>query len=403
MRKTIEPTLDNVLSLFSKRLGDFELGSRRSYRKAYSSLQVYLIANYPMDTRLEPAVVENWVIDNLIHGLTIKTVTFYLDKISGLYSGVAHKFIGGKESLFKDVKKKLKILPSCLFLSEKIRKCVAKMRNLSRLWREEGKKSALLDRFIDFLHGEGEEPTESLRYIWGCMALAAGIRPDVVKGVVRKLPRKLSILNFSETATIDDECRQKVMAAVERSLYGEDLQWFAMRLRPGVKYDDLIGRFGMLNGEVKMPELFYPCAEIAKKIGRKVIWEGKPVIRDVVFFKTRKSEIYPLFTKLYDLAWCYRRPGAPGNYAPIPDKAMENFKKAIGILSSDFELAPAGGFDFKPGDEVVVLTEKFIEERGRILKKPSIDEDGNKIFRVTLLDRNSHWDIGVDARLIRKP
>ena len=153
-----------------------------------------------------------------------------------------------------------------------------------------------------------------------------------------------------------------------------------------------------------MPELFYPCEEIANRVGHKVLWKEKPIIRDVVFFKKRKSEIYEMFTKLYDLAWCYRKPGGGiGNYATIPAKAMEDFKRALGMLTPDLEITPAGEMHHKPGDIVVFVNGNNIEEYGRILKKPSIDTDGNKIYRVTLLNSNGHWDIGVDARLLRKP
>ena len=110
-----------------------------------------------------------------------------------------------------------------------------------------------------------------------------------------------------------------------------------------------------------------------------------------------------LFTNLYDLAWCYRNPGGnPGSYASIPDKAMEDFKKAIGFLNPDMEITPSGELSLKPGDEIIFINSHNMEEHARILKKPTLDEFGHKIYRVTLLNSNGRWDIGVDARLIRK-
>ncbi|MCH5231018.1 MAG: hypothetical protein J1F43_04405 [Muribaculaceae bacterium] len=407
MKKRLEPTVENSLRLFSKRLAEFKGESRRGYRKAYSSLQVYLISNYMMGEILNRGMIENWVFDNLMHGLSKNTVGFYLDKVSSLYSSVAHKFNTGKLQLFKDVKIKLKHDAVPTDLSDRISRVVDGMRKKCRRMRVSGKNSLLIDAVRKYGSEEEcsicNETQSAVAVIWSCLALGGGVRPDLVKGMLRDVDRNLNILDFCEAAQVDDKERERICKLVADTLYGEEIQWFAMRLRPGVKYDDLISRFASLNGEVSLPELFYPSEEIARRVGRKVVWKGRPVIRDVVFFRHRKSEIYPLFTRIYDLAWCYRQPGnTPGNYASIPAKAMDNFMKAIGLLHSGFDVAPQGEMILSPGDEVIIIDGNS-EERARILRKATPDEDGNKIYRVTLLDRNSRWDIGVDARLIRKP
>ena len=403
MKKKLDhPTLSNLLRLFSHRLQEFSGESRRSYQKAYSSFQLFVVGKYQMDTTFDISVVENWVVYNLLQGLSRKTVSFYLEKISSLYSGVAHKLIGGKKESFKIIKRKLKDLPYVNY-SKPIDKIGDKIQAMAHKAITSNKNYRILDFLKSSSCSKIAENKESLKIIWGVMALKAGIYPNIVRTYVGKLPSLLDVLQICSKLEMTEEDGSQADKILNDSLKGEDPQWFAMRLRPRIKYEKLIDRFTQLSGEINMPELFYPCEEIRKLIGRKIIWKGKPVIRDVVFFKTHRYEIFPLFTKLYDLAWCYRTPGGgPGNYASIPLKAMEDFKNALGFLSPDYDVVPSGETDLKPGEKVVIVDGEYARKAAQILKKASFDEDGNKVYRVTLLNCNGHWDIGIDARLLKK-
>ena len=397
MKKAPEPTLKNVVKSMTKRLGDFKGESRRSYQKALGSFQEFLIGHYPMERALEADVVENWIFHNLIHGLSPKTVGFYLDKIASLYSATAPKLKGGRTPLFKEVKERYRSIDLPPDLPAKITETVGKV----RLWKSTHPDSLL----VKCLEAGPPFPSskQSLYYLWTCLALNSGILPDTVKGLLTEAPPKMPLLNLCTMRTASPQEAVKICQSVAESMQGEEKQWFAMRLRPRVSYDMLLQRFSILSDHLKMPELFYPCEEIAKRTGGKMVWADRPVIRDVVFFKKRKSEIYTMFSKIFDLAWCYRRPGVkPGNYAPIPSKAMEEFRKAIGFLTPDFEVSLSSEYDLKPGEEVVILDTKYMEEHGRILKKPAFDKDGNKIYRVMLLNSFGRWDISLDARLIKK-
>lgn len=397
------PTIGNVLKLFSKKLEDFTGESKRSYQKAFSSFQLYTIGNYSMSSSFDNIVIENWVVDNIFQGLTRKTVSFYLEKISSLYTGVAHKLIGGKEPIFKDVKKKLKELPAAINYSSIINRVSSKIHEMVNRGAVSGEKRRLVESLENYDIVNSSESKESLKRIWACLALKSGVLPNVVKSAIGKVPSILKPLQIVETKEISENLYKQAAKSVAESLKGEEPQWFAMRLRPKVKFEGILERFSLLGDTVKMPEFFYPSQEIAKKVGRKMVWTGKPVIRDVVFFKTRKCEIYPLFTNLYDLAWCYRTPGGgTGNYAVIPDKAMEEFKNALGFLNPDFEVMPTGQLELKPGDKVVIVDGEYAREIAEILKKPETMEDGNTIYRVSLLNQNGHWDIGIDARLLKK-
>lgn len=403
MKKKLTASLDNILHLFSLRLEKFEGESRRSYQKAFSSFQLFIIANFPLDRIFTIEVVENWIADAILQGLTKKTVSFYLDKIASLYSGVADKLVGGRILTFKNLKISLKDLDFSQNYPALVNSVATKMRILWNSSHSSGKKSLILESIENFTKSDSGTKKDSISFLWDCLALKAGVRPGIVRSVSPEIPPQLNFLSLCKVSQVSDSEKKEASLAVHNILSGDNPQWFALRLRPRVKYDDLIDRFSRISQEVKLPELFYPSEEIAKRVGHKVVWKGKPIIRDVVFFRSRKVDVTHLLTRLYDLAWCYRTPGGlPGQYASIPDKAMLDFKKALGMLTPDFEVAPAGEMELKPGDKVIVVNEKNMEEPGLILKKASLDNDGNKIYRVSLLNRNGHWDIGIDARLIRK-
>lgn len=403
-RKRIQPqppTLENILSLFSKRLKEFSGESRRSYQKAFTSFQLFAVGNYPSYTELTSEVIENWIVAGLVSGYTRNTAAFYLDKIAGLYSAVAHILIGGKASLFKDTKLKLKALPSKDYKSIVERGYDI----LKLLFERSGRAETISPALSDILNFSFSQRSDYplAPYLWACGALMAGIPGSRIMGILKTAPQGLELLTLCSGVSISEKEKEEIKVKILSGLQGEEKKWYAMRLRPKVKFETVLDRFSKINSSHKIPELFYPYEEIARKVGRKLVWQGKPVIRDVVFFKTIKSRIYPLFSQIHDLAWCYTAPGGgSGNYASIPSRAMEQFKEALGFLGPDFEVAPAGVTKLKAGDKVVIVNGDYAKERAEILKQGSADEEGNVVFRVKLLDSNGHWDIGIDARLLKK-
>lgn len=406
-KKRKEPaTLENVLTHFSNRLKFFKGSSRKSYQKAFSSFQVYAVSNYRLSSLFKPALVENWMVHNIMSGLSYKTVSFYLDKLASLYSATAFHLESGRTDMFRQIKKNFKIIESDRIDPELI---IARADRIKEKWQKSGEelnKSKLLHDLLHFpsLETENEtEPDSKIANLWGCVALAADVPADIVKGILGKNANEFPILSICSDKIIEPQDRELAIKNVSEFLHGEKPQWFAMHLRPKANYEQLLNRFSLISQTQKIPELFYPSEEIIRQVGRKIEWKDKPVIRSVVFFRHYKSRIYSLFSCIYDLAWCYRLPGAGCcKYAAIPDKVMEDFKKALGFITPDFEVAPSGQLELKPGDEVVIVTGDYVDEKGTIIKKPSLDEDGNKIYRVSLLNSNGHWDIGIDARLLKK-
>lgn len=397
------PTLDNLLILMKKRVYDFEGESRRSYMKAFSSFQYFVVGNYLLSEKLNRHIIENWIVDNRLQSLTEKTTAFYLDKVASLYSAVSDKIEGGKSKIFKEIKATLKNKSLQRDYGATVAQCVKRLRNFYK-----NNQPSALDTYLSKPSLPTLKDQDNLTKIqWGCFALISGIPAEMVASMLVEIPDPLKILEICSKIELSDSQINDAHKTVRNALRNNDKEWFAMRLRPAITYEALIERFSRLSGIVKMPELFYPCEEIAAKIGKKIVWTGKPIIKDVVFFKYKITDIYPLFTHIYDLAWCYKNPGNSCyiKYASIPEKSMEEFKNALGFLKPGFEIKPIGEMEFKPGDEVVIVSGEFAKARAKILKTtPSYDENTecNKIYRVVLLDQNGKWEIGVDARWIKK-
>ena len=142
-------------------------------------------------------------------------------------------------------------------------------------------------------------------------------------------------------------------------------KWYAMRFRPGVRYADIKSRFEAIKDEITIPEVFFPCEEIAHKIGRKLVYENKPVIPGVLFFRGRVTDISPLFYRIGDLAWCYRdRSSATRAYATVPESDMRAFQLAIGVFTPETEIYPIGCAPIYPSDIVKVIGGRLIGKTG---------------------------------------
>ncbi|MCH5223379.1 MAG: hypothetical protein J1E82_05000 [Muribaculaceae bacterium] len=402
MKKILTPNLQNLINLFNDRLEVFKGESRHSYEKALTSFKIFIIANYPMSHVLDNEVIENWIVDNRLRGLSEKTASFYLDKVASLYSRSAENIEGGKSDIFKSLKKKLKTEDFYPDYSKLIDDNFRLFNFSSSKEKEDYAPFAKL--ILNAQKQSLEHAPENVRLAWISLAIRCGILPSAVKAIVKNIPDSLNIFDLCTASELDNREKESILSSLALTLKGNFPQWFAMRLRPGVNFETLLDRFSKIKGLAKMPELFYPCDEIAVRIGRKIVWKGRPIIRDVVFFKYKITDIYKLFNYLYDIAWCYRNPGVgSAKYAVIPSKAMEDFRKAIGILGPGYEVAPAGELELKPGDKVVVVNGEFADLQGLVVKSsPRSLENENIVYRVALLDRNGRWEIGVDARLLKK-
>ena len=203
-------------------------------------------------------------------------------------------------------------------------------------------------------------------------------------------------------------------------------QWYAMSLRPGVRFTQICHRIDQLYSSNAQrttpdvpPELFYPSEEIARVIGKKIVTRKRPFIHGVVFFRAKLTDIGRLFSKIGDLAWCYRqsaRPGAP--YAHITDAQFRLFQQTIAQFTPDYEVAPTGELELNQGDRVEILGGLFAGHEATMEGKlssfpasylvtegtpcPSPHVNNNTIYRLNIIgDNGIEWRINVNSRLLK--
>lgn len=245
---------------------------------------------------------------------------------------------------------------------------------------------------------------ESIKTLWAYVALQCGASPSETISALGCRPAGLPALRLcdlhNETVAHAALALNETVAAV---LTENPERWFAMRMRPGVKIDDIHNRIASYNSEIISPEIFYPVEEIAKKSGNKITYVQKPVVGDIAFFRCRTTEVTPLFNRISDLAWCYKTGSGPDStYAVIPTYEMRALQLALGQFTSGSRIAPIGAIPVQPGDRVVILGGMFEGRTGHVVRaNPSSGSDGAIIYRVMFPDANGfEWRVDIDSRLI---
>lgn len=259
---------------------------------------------------------------------------------------------------------------------------------------------------------------ETVRTYWAYTALMCGKSGSEIISTLGKAPAGLPILSLCDSFDISSETREKTRREIGEALTDNPLRWYAMRLRPHATYAELDRRLTAIANEIKRPETFYPCEEIARKTGRRVSFRQKPIISDIVFFRSRVTGILPLFRKIGDLAWCYTTAGRTGStYAAIPQRDFEIFQEAIGQFTPEYEVAPLGTLPLKENDRVIVVGGLF-QGHEAILDKitpspissldtldPQISAAPNlaqTIYQLRISGNNGiEWRICTDARTVK--
>ncbi|MDE6632364.1 MAG: hypothetical protein K2K23_05135, partial [Muribaculaceae bacterium] len=212
---------------------------------------------------------------------------------------------------------------------------------------------------------QATDPYQTVEALWAYAALRAGIPASTIISFLGHAPLGLPVLKLSSSSSricdnAENADNEKSLSQVGKVFLDNPPQWYAMSLRPGVRFTQVCRRIQLLSTSNAQrptyddpPELFYPCEEIARTIGKKIVTRQRPFIHSVVFFRAKLTDIGRLFVKIGDLAWCYRqnaRPGAP--YAAISDAQFRLFQQTIAQFTPDYEVASTGELELNEGDRV---------------------------------------------------
>lgn len=246
---------------------------------------------------------------------------------------------------------------------------------------------------------EVESVDETIKLTWAYAALRSGIPGSEIIALLGSPVGSIPELTLCVKADLSSERRSALMATVNTLFSNNPLRWYAMKLRRRVDFKDIEERVRTLDEHILRPEFFYPYDEIRKRVGKKLVREQQPVIPDIVFFKLRVTDIFPLFSRMGDLAWCYTTTGKPGgDYAPIPKHSFERFQETIGHFTPEYEIAPIGGFQPKEGESVVIISGPLANYEFEVDKVSNTD---NVIFQLNMIgDNGFQWRTSARKRQI---
>ena len=159
-----------------------------------------------------------------------------------------------------------------------------------------------------------------------------------------------------------------------------------------------------MSDRICVPELFYPCREIAKRIGRKIVFSSEPFISQVVFFRMRYHDISDLFSAIGDLAWCYRcGSGSDSAYSAISESSFSAFLQAIGRFTPGIFQSSTHVERLSSGDNVVILSGNCQDQTGEIIKMEESGVEGIVTYLVRICNRlTSNFTVRVNPHQLRK-
>ena len=281
--------------------------------------------------------------------------------------------------------------------------------------------------------------------LWILAALRLGIpagtiaRCDLPHGrdlaVLDFARREVSEVGFADSVSAPDSVGLSDLSAVELpqseitriakqvadSITYNPEHWHVMKLRPHHTYEEVRDR--LKSAKFKHIDYFYPQEEISRKIGKKLEFEQKPVLPYVLFFRSKDTDIAPMFKHIGDIAWCYRNT-PKGAYAVISPVEMMRFQRTIGSFTPDISIKPLGTTPgIGVGQWVRVIGGPMAGYEGEvydILESPDVpeatpvatddrsvtaDADSSrpsskaKLFRLHILaDNGIEWKMDIDER-----
>lgn len=263
--------------------------------------------------------------------------------------------------------------------------------------------------FADALAGRelqlSPDPSDTPLSLWVHLALDCGFPAADVAACVPQDKRSSVLTAFAPHAEIDGLRKNEIRETVTNTISHNPLRWFAMHFRRNADYDMLTQRLKEKN--IVLDRTYYPMEEIVRKVGRRNVFENRPVISWLLFFRCHGTRLNSLFNEIGDLAWGYRYSAdVRSPYAVIPDREILQYQTTLGTLTPETQIVDDDKVSFNEGDYLVILGGAldgrhaiFVEE-----KKAPKGKNGSKIvFRVKLGGgKNANWTVDWDPRLVRK-
>lgn len=149
----------------------------------------------------------------------------------------------------------------------------------------------------------------------------------------------------------DDDTRKNVADKV-RNL---DISWWAVRIADRRKADALISFVESTSEFRGRVQVYYPFAEIARRVDGKVTVRRTSIISGVAFLGCTLRTLRRLLGVSREIAWVYCNPGSvTREFARIGNYEMLRFRMMVERLSGDMRLVEATPDMMRPGRRVIV-------------------------------------------------
>lgn len=240
-----------------------------------------------------------------------------------------------------------------------------------------------------------------VRALWIDFAVHTGIALPDIAAVVGKVPAERPYLALVRPTRLAEREKCDIICHVANTINNVASRWHVMKLRKGVGPNDI-----KTNLDAAAPALlegiqfYYPTFVSAKKEGKRMRFEEKPYIPELLFFKTRQDKVGEIFRHIGDKAWCFRTVNTPdAPYSVIPNVEMARFQHFIGQFSPDMNLRLSTGADLGIGRRVRVTGGLMAGYEGEIYDVPGTDDD--RIFTLRLSSAGAlTWIARVPAPLL---
>lgn len=238
---------------------------------------------------------------------------------------------------------------------------------------------------------------ESISSIWIAAAMKVGIPIAEICGLVKQIPSEYSYLKAVGRASLSANRKRAVLQKVADSINDNTRQWFIMKLRSGKTPDDIKEAIAENFAEMVSDTIFYHPAHQVVRYDKKnkKIREEVPYLPGILFFKTRRDKVGTLFSRIGDLAWCYKVSNTPGSpYCTIPIGEMKKFQKYVGQFTPDIKMELVTRDDaLALGTTVRINGGGMMEGRIGIIQSVK-NANGTRTYTLILSDRDvAMWTV----------
>lgn len=182
---------------------------------------------------------------------------------------------------------------------------------------------------------------DSIVSVWIAAAVKAGLSVCDIRSIISSVPDEYSSLALVRPNELTSERRLMIMQKVADYINDGSSKWFVMRMRQGIVPDDIKDAITVSFGRIPENMMFYyPSHTVVSRDKKgKIIKDEKPYLPGVLFFKFRKDRVGELFSRIGNMAWCYKWTNSSDSpYCTISLQEMKAFQRHIGSFTSDIKM-----------------------------------------------------------------